>query len=180
MHSIIKSESDLYDLWLETIDSHVMSMNDYKGQVLLIINVASRCGFTPQYEALEKMYQAYRERGFTILAFPCNQFRHQEPGSNQEIDDYAKSCFRVTFPLFAKIDVKGQHQSPLYAYLAAHLRKKPLMFVPWNFTKILVSREGDILQQFLPFTSMKRVRASIEKCLNTPPPMMTIDPAEEN
>lgn len=163
--SIIKSEPSLYDLSLETIDGHVRSLEAYKGQVLLIVNVASRCGFTPQYQALEQMHRDYHERGFSILAFPCNQFAAQEPGSNQEIDTYAKSCFHVSFPLFAKIEVKGQRQSPLYAYLKAHMRKKPWFFVPWNFTKILVSREGEVLQQFLPFSSMKRVRKSIEHCL---------------
>ncbi len=160
-----KNPEVLYNIPLVNIDGTPTSLNPYKGKVLLIVNVASRCGFTPQYTELEKLYQDYKDQGFEVLAFPCDQFLHQEPGSNQEIKQFAESCFRVTFPLFAKLDVKGNNQSRLYAYLKENIEKRPFKFIPWNFTKILVSPQGRVICRFLPTTSFKKIRQDIEHLL---------------
>ena len=157
--------STLYTTKVNTMDGQSTTLASFQGKVLLIVNVASRCGFTPQYAELEKLYQEYKERGLSVLGFPCDQFLHQEPGSNDEIKAFAESCFRVTFPLFAKIDVKGKNQAPLYSYLAKHIEKKPWKFIPWNFTKILVDTEGRVLKRYLPTTSFKKIRKEIESLL---------------
>lgn len=160
-----RSTDDLYKIPLMSSAGTPVNLEPYQKQVLLIVNVASRCGFTPQYAELETLYRDYKERGFTVLGFPCDQFLHQEPGSNEEIQAFAESCYRITFPLFAKIDVKGQDQSPLYTYLAKHIEKKPWKFIPWNFTKILVDAKGRVLKRFLPTTSFKNIRKEIEPLL---------------
>lgn len=152
----------LYDIPLTTIDGKTTSLKPYHGKVILIVNVASRCGFTPQYAELEALYRDFQHRGLVVLGFPCDQFRHQEPGPNEAIKAFAESCFRVTFPLFAKLDVKGRTQSPLYAYLRKHLEKRPWIFIPWNFTKIVVDAEGRVLQRYPPTTSMKTIRRDLE------------------
>ena len=157
----------LYDIPLTTIDGKTTTLKPYAGKVILIVNVASRCGFTPQYKALETLYQDYKDRGFVVLGFPCDQFRHQEPGDNAEIKAYVDHCFRVTFPLFAKIDVKGPHQSPLYNYLQYHMIKKPWIFIPWNFTKILVDRNGQVVRRYLPMMSFTRIRKDINRYIGT-------------
>lgn len=166
LKKITRSEaSDLYTIPLTTTDGAATSLRAYRGKVLLIVNVASRCGFTSQYAELESLFREYQARGLVVLGFPCNQFLHQEPGKNEEIKAFVDSCFHITFPLFAKIDVKGVHQSPLYRYLAKHIQKKPLKFIPWNFTKILVDAQGRVLCRYLPITSFKIIRKSIEALL---------------
>jgi len=157
--------NDLYQIPLITTRGDQVTLEPYKQQVLLIVNVASRCGFTPQYAELETLYRDYKARGFSVLGFPCDQFLHQEPGTNAEIQAFAESCYRVTFPLFAKIQVKGKEQSPLYTYLAKHIEKKPWKFIPWNFTKILVDSQGRVLKRFLPTASFKTIRKEIEALL---------------
>lgn len=156
----------LYDIPLTTIDGKTTTLKPYAGKVMLIVNVASRCGFTPQYTALEALSQEYKDRGLVVLGFPCDQFRHQEPGDNAEIKAYVDRCFRVSFPLFAKIDVKGPHQSPLYNYLQQHIIKKPWIFIPWNFSKILVDGNGRVVKRYLPIISFDKIRKDIEKHLN--------------
>jgi glutathione peroxidase len=159
-------QTDLfYDIPLVTIRGSNTTLAPYRGQVLLLVNVASRCGFTPQYAELETLYQDYHSRGFSVLGFPCNQFNEQEPGSDAEIQTFASECFRVTFPLFEKLNVKGNEQSPLYRYIAQHIKKKPWVFIPWNFTKILVDANGRVLRQFLPTTSFKTIRRAIDTLL---------------
>ena len=155
----------LYDLPITTIDGKETTLKPYQGRVLLIVNVASRCGFTPQYAELESLYRDYEQRGLTVLGFPCDQFLHQEPGRNEEIKSFAESCFRVTFPLYAKIDVNGAHRAPLYDYLAKHIEKKPLKFIPWNFSKVLVDANGRVIKRFLPTTSFKTIKKELEKLL---------------
>jgi glutathione peroxidase len=157
--------SSLYDVSVITGAGETTTLAPYCGKVLLIVNVASRCGFTPQYKALETLYQQYQSQGLAVLGFPCNQFKQQEPGTHTEIEAFAKQCFRITFPLFEKIDVKGGAQSPLYHYLETHIQKKPWFFIPWNFSKILVDKEGHVLRQFLPFTSFKTIEKAIKKLL---------------
>ncbi|MDX2345527.1 MAG: redoxin domain-containing protein [Legionella sp.] len=156
----------LYQIPLKTLGGKQATLAPYAGDILLIVNVASRCGFTKQYKALEALYQEHKAHGVQVLGFPCNQFLNQEPGDKQQIQAFTDSCFRITFPLFEKINVKGKNQSPLYTYLAQHIQKKPLVFVPWNFTKILVSREGDILRQFLPTTSPQKISKHIQQLLH--------------
>jgi glutathione peroxidase len=115
------------------------------------VNVASRCGFTNQYRYLEVLYQAYQAQGFEILAFPCNQFAKQEPEDMPGILKFVSSCFRVTFPIFAKVEVRGSNQAPIYRYLTNNLKQRLLMpMIPWNFTKFLVNREGQVIHRFLP------------------------------
>ena len=160
-----KEEGALYDIPVQTIDGQTTSLMPYQGKVMLIVNVASRCGFTPQYAELESMYRDYQKRGLVVLGFPCDQFMHQEPGGNEEIKAFAESCFRVTFPLYAKINVTGADQAPLYDYLGKHIEKKPLKFIPWNFTKILVDANGRVLRRYLPITSFKKIRAALEGLL---------------
>ncbi|MCH9756349.1 MAG: redoxin domain-containing protein [Gammaproteobacteria bacterium] len=156
----------LYDIPLKTLDGTKTTLAPYQGDILLIVNVASRCGFTSQYKALEQFYRDYKELGVQVLGFPCNQFLHQESGDAKAIQQFTESCFNITFPLFEKINVKGPHQSPLYAYLAQHIQKKPWIFIPWNFTKILISRNGDVLKQFLPLTTPAQIEKSIQQLLD--------------
>lgn len=156
---------DLYEIPIQKADGTETTLAPYRGQVLLIVNVASRCGFTPQYEALEMLYRDYQRRGVQVLGFPCNQFLGQEPGDSKSIEAFAKSCFQVTFPLFEKIEVKGPNQAPLYTYLQKNIRKKPWIFIPWNFSKILVSPEGEVLKQFTPMTNIKHIRRYINQLL---------------
>jgi len=160
-----KSLSAIYKVPVLAMNGESTTLEPYQGQVMLIVNVASRCGFTPQYTELESMYRDYQKRGFVVLGFPCDQFMNQEPGGNQDIKAFAESCFRVTFPLFGKIDVRGKQQAPIYAYLKKHIEKWFFIFIPWNFTKVLVDSEGRVLRRFLPMTSIKTVRAAIEAIL---------------
>lgn len=157
--------TELYTIPLQTIDGKKTTLQDYHGKAMLIVNVASRCGFTSQYTELEMLYRDYQKRGLIVLGFPCDQFMHQEPGDNAEIKAYAESCFRVTFPLFGKVDVKGPNQAPLYTYLAKHIEKRPLKFIPWNFTKILVAPDGRVLRRYLPIASFKTIRKAVENVL---------------
>ena len=156
----------IYDFSVKSIDGEEVLLSKYKGTVLLIVNVASECGFTPQYEGLEKLYREYKDRGFNVLAFPSNQFSKQEPGSNEEIKFFCHENYDVTFDMFSKIDVNGDNASPLYKYL----KKEQGGFlwmdsIKWNFTKFLVDREGNIVERFAPTTKPKDIKNSIEKLL---------------
>lgn len=155
----------LYNTPVTLMDGSISTLKPYEGQVLLIVNVASRCGFTPQYAQLEEVHRDFHNKGFSVLGFPCDQFMHQEPGSNEEIKAFAESCYRVTFPMFAKTMVKGKEQSPLYAYLQKNVLKKPLKFVPWNFSKFLVDQKGQILRQYTPIASFAKIRQAVETLL---------------
>ncbi|MCX7116956.1 MAG: glutathione peroxidase [Legionellales bacterium] len=155
----------LYDIPLRTIQGDLTTLRPYQGHVMLIVNVASRCGFTPQYTELETLYREYKHRKFVVLGFPCDQFLHQEPGSDEEIATFVDSCFHVTFPLFSKIWVNGSGRVPLYSYLAKHIEKRPLKLIPWNFSKILIDPKGRVLRRFLPTTSFKTLQKAIEELL---------------
>jgi glutathione peroxidase len=139
------------DFSVRTIDGRDQSLAAYRGQVLLIVNVASRCGFTPQYTGLEALYRKYRDRGFTVLGFPCNQFGSQEPGSEAEIQTFCSTTYDVSFPLFAKIDVNGANAAPLYQHLKG---ERPGVLgtegIKWNFTKFLVNRTGEVVKRYAP------------------------------
>jgi glutathione peroxidase len=139
----------LYDVQLKTIDGRMTTLDEYRGKVLLVVNVASRCRFTRQYEALETLYKKYKNMGFAVLAFPCNQFGRQEPGDENEIRRFCAERFSVTFPMFAKIDVNGANTHPLYRYLKS--AKKGLLgreAIAWNFTKFLITRNGEVVRRY--------------------------------
>ena len=143
--------SSVHDFSATTIEGEPQSLSTYRGKVLLIVNVASKCGFTPQYTGLEALYREYADKGLVVLGFPCDQFGHQEPGDEAEIRDFCSMNYDVTFPLFAKIDVNGANAHPLYQYLKK--QAKGLLgseAVKWNFTKFLVDREGRVVRRYAP------------------------------
>jgi glutathione peroxidase len=143
--------TDLYTIPVKTIGGETTTLEAYRGRPLLIVNVASRCGFTPQYAGLEALYQKYKDTGFAVLGFPCNQFGSQEPGTEEEIRAFCDLQYGVTFPMFTKIDVNGENTHPLYRYLKS--AKKGLLgreAIAWNFTKFLIGRDGAVLQRYGP------------------------------
>lgn len=156
----------IYDFTVKTIQGDEKTLTEYKGKVLLIVNTASKCGFTPQYKELQELYEQYRDKGFVVLGFPCNQFGHQEPGTEEEIAQFCELNYGVTFPMFAKVDVNGEHAHPLFVYLA---EKAPGVFgtkaIKWNFTKFLVDRNGNVVERFAPQTKPSELKAEIEKLL---------------
>lgn len=152
--------NSFYEFEVTTIDGRLQRLDAYRGQVLVIVNVASRCGFTPQYAALEALYRKHRAQGFTVLGFPCDQFGHQEPGDEAEINNFCKLTYDVTFPLFTKIDVNGSGAHPLYRYLKSARRGfLGTKAIKWNFTKFLVDRHGRVARRFAPFVAVERVEA---------------------
>lgn len=156
--------NSIYDFTAKSIDGKDISLSEYKGKVLLIVNVASKCGFTPQYEGLEKLYRKYKDKGLVILGFPCNQFGKQEPGTEEEIAEFCKVNYGVTFPMFSKIDVNGENAHPLYKYLK---QKAPGILstqdIKWNFTKFLVDREGNVVTRYAPATTPDSIEKEIQK-----------------
>jgi glutathione peroxidase len=155
----------IYNFTAKTITGEEKSLADYKGKVLLIVNVASKCGFTPQYKGLQELYETYKDKGLEILAFPCNQFLGQEPGTNEEIKEFCERNYGVTFPLFAKIDVNGPNAHPLYQYLTKEAPGFLTGAIKWNFTKFLVDREGNVVKRFAPATKPEELKEEIEKLL---------------
>jgi len=139
----------LYEIGVKTIDGRQILMDQFKGRVLLIVNVASRCGFTPQYDGLEAIYRKFNDRGFSVLGFPCNQFGAQEPGTAADIQQFCTEQYHVTFPLFEKVDVNGTNAHPLFVFLKS--RQRGLLgtqSIRWNFTKFLVNRDGEVIDRF--------------------------------
>lgn len=156
----------IYDYQVKTIDGQNKSLGDYRGKVLLVVNVASQCGFTPQYEGLEGLYKKYSSKGFEVLGFPCNQFGSQEPGDEKEIKEFCKLKYGVSFPLFAKIEVNGPNTDPLYQYLKSE--KKGLLMseaIKWNFTKFLVDKQGNVIQRYAPQAAPDSLAKDIEDAL---------------
>ena len=156
----------LYDITVDDIHGKPVKLSRYKGKVLLIVNTASKCGFTPQYKGLEALYQKLHGKGLEILGFPCNQFGAQEPGSEAEIEQFCELNYGVTFPMFAKVDVNGESASPLYKHLKSS--KKGMLGsegIKWNFTKFLVDRNGDVVERYAPPTEPKALEADIGKLL---------------
>jgi glutathione peroxidase len=154
-----KTSEDLYSIELERIDGTRTTLRDYEGDVLLIVNVASECGLTPQYRGLQTLYERYRDGGFAVLGFPCNQFGAQEPGSNEAIAQFCSLEYQVTFPMFAKLEVNGPGRHPLYqALIAAQPQATPpsgsgSSDISWNFEKFLINRNGDVAARFAPKTT---------------------------
>lgn len=138
------------DYTIKSIDGHDIELSQYVGKVVLIVNVASKCGFTPQYEGLQKLYEKYQNKGFVVLGFPANDFMDQEPGSNEEIKKFCSTTYGVTFPMFEKISVRGKDQHPLYRYLTDKKAHKFGGAIKWNFTKFLIGRNGQIIARFSP------------------------------
>lgn len=159
--------SSLYSFTLNSIDGKPAPLADYKGKVVLIVNVASQCGYTPQYSALEAIYEKYKDQGFVILGFPANNFGAQEPGTNEEIKTFCTRKYNVTFPMYAKISVKGADKAPLYSYLTEQTGPGMSGEIKWNFTKFLVDRNGNVVQRFEPAVTpdSKEVTGGIEKLL---------------
>lgn len=177
----------IYDFTVKKNGGHEVKFSEFKGRLLLVVNTASKCGFTPQYEGLEKLYKKYRDRGFEILGFPCNQFLEQEPGSDAEINSFCKLNYGVDFPIFAKVDVRGENAHPLFKFLTEKApfkgyelnkeagkiisgvvkEKYPDNYegngVKWNFTKFLISRDGETIQRFEPSTTPEELDGIIEK-----------------
>lgn len=155
----------IYDLTVKDIKGNDVSLSEYKGKVLLIVNTATGCGFTPQYDGLEKLYADHKDEGFVILDFPCNQFANQAPGTNDEIVSFCKMKFGVSFPQFSKIDVNGENESPLYTYLKKQKGGMLGSKIKWNFTKFLVDRNGNVIERYAPTTTPEKIEDDIKKLL---------------
>jgi glutathione peroxidase len=152
----------IYDFTARLGSGEERNLGDYRGKVLLVVNVASKCGFTPQYQGLQTLYEQFSPRGFEILAFPCDQFGHQEPGTDAEIATFCETKFNVTFPLFAKIDVNGSAAHPLFAWLKQEKGGLLVSAVKWNFTKFLVDREGTVRERFAPTKTPESLAQDVE------------------
>ena len=154
-----------YDYKVKNISGEDVSMSEYKGKVVLIVNTASKCGFTKQYEGLEELYEKYKDQCFVILGFPCNQFGAQEPGGNEEIKNFCTSTFSVTFPMMSKIDVNGDDADPLYKFLKKEKGGILGDDIKWNFTKFLIDREGNVVDRFASQKTPKALEKEVEKLL---------------
>jgi len=158
--------ASIYDFSAKTLDGTTVSLSDFKGNAMLIVNTASQCGFTQQYAGLESLYEKLREKGLTILGFPCNQFGQQEPGNEEEIGAFCRMNYGVSFPMFAKIDVNGPNTHPLYEFLKG---EQPGVLgtknIKWNFTKFLVDRNGKVVDRFAPMTKPEEIEKSIATVL---------------
>lgn len=163
---ILENIMSLYQIKVEDINNNVVELEKYKGKVLLIVNTATKCFFTPQYEGLQWLYDKYQKQGFEILDFPCNQFGKDAPGSIEDIDKFCVDKFYTTFPRFTKINVNGDDESILYTYLKRHekgfLNKK----IKWNFTKFLVDQDGRVIKRYAPLVKPQKISKDIEKLLN--------------
>jgi glutathione peroxidase len=158
--------SSVYDFTANSLDGNPVALRDYTGKVLLIVNTASKCGFTPQYEGLEALYQQYRDRGLAVLGFPCNQFGAQEPGTADEIGSFCQKNYGVSFPMFEKIDVNGDGAHPLYRWLKSGAKGVlGSEAIKWNFTKFLVDRQGRVIDRFAPTTKPEDLKSNVEALL---------------
>jgi len=154
--------TDLYDIALQTINGSQATMADYRNKVILVVNTASRCGFTPQYAGLEALYRKYKDQGFAILGFPCNQFGAQEPGEEVQIADFCEKNYGVSFPLFAKVEVNGAQAHPLFSHLKS---EAPGLLgsemIKWNFTKFLLDRQGKVVARYAPITTANEIDSAV-------------------
>lgn len=162
-------KTPLYDIDVQTIEGKSMKLDAYRGKVLLVVNTASQCGFTPQYDALEKLHEAHADEGLAVLGFPCNQFGGQEPGSSEEIQEFCKVRFGVTFPLHERVEVNGPDAHPLFEHLK---EEAPGLLgsknVKWNFTKFLVGRDGRVIERFASATKPEKIESKIAAELAKP------------
>lgn len=181
----------IHKFTVKSIDGQEVSLSDYAGKLVLIVNTASKCGFTPQYEELESLYSRYKDQGFVILGFPCNQFLNQEPESNEKIQEFCKLTYGVTFPMFAKVEVNGAGASPLFAYLTSQKPFQGFDFnhpigkkldeilsaenanyaesndIKWNFTKFLVGKNGEVIVRYEPTTEISEIEDNVKRILNS-------------
>lgn len=157
---------NLYDYSVKDAHGNRVSMNDYKGKVLLIVNTATGCGFTPQYEGLENLYKQYSDKGFEILDFPCNQFGNQAPGTEEEIHSFCQLKYNVSFKMFGKIDVNGNNEEALYTYLKKEKGGLLTSDIKWNFTKFLIDRQGNVVKRYAPMDQPEKIEKDIIKLLN--------------
>ena len=157
----------VYDFKVLNQAGEEVSLKEYEGKVLLIVNTATKCGFTPQYDAIEKMYEEFKEQGFEVLDFPCNQFFHQAPGSDEEINQFCSLRFNTKFPRFKQVDVKGANAIPLYQWLIRQNEKGKPQAIKWNFTKFLINRQGEVVARFSPTDKpesfIEQVREELQK-----------------
>ncbi|WP_059746921.1 glutathione peroxidase [Staphylococcus haemolyticus] len=156
---------NIYDFVVQKSNGEDYKLEEYKGKVMLIVNTASECGFTPQFEGLQALYEKYKDQGFVILGFPCNQFGGQEPGSGAEANQKCKINYGVTFPIHEKVDVKGENQHPLFHYLTDAAKGMLSEKIKWNFTKFLVDRDGNVVSRFSPQKKPAQIEKDIEKLL---------------
>jgi glutathione peroxidase len=156
----------IYDFEVKDSKGEEVSLSKYKDKVMIVVNTASACGYTPQYKDLQALYEEYKEDGLEILGFPCNQFMNQEPGSNEEIQSFCELNFGVTFPVFGKIDVNGDKADPLFKYLSSEAPGiMGLKSIKWNFTKFIIDKNGEVIERFAPQTNPQEMRSIIEKLL---------------
>lgn len=153
----------IYDFTVKGKQGDDISLADYKGKVLLVVNTATKCGFTPQYDGLQKLYDTYKEEGFEILDFPCNQFKEQAPGTADEIDQFCTLNYGTTFPRFQKIDVNGADESPLYTWLKEEKGSPLVKKIKWNFTKFLINAQGEVVARYAPATEPEKIAKDIKK-----------------
>ncbi|MCR5083276.1 MAG: glutathione peroxidase [Parasporobacterium sp.] len=153
----------IYDYTVRDAEGNMIELSQYKGKVLLIVNTATGCGFTPQYQGLQDIYDKYKDKGFEILDFPCNQFGHQAPGTNEEIHDFCQSRFGITFKQFDKIDVNGENESPLYTYLKSQKGGMMGSKIKWNFTKFLVDKDGNVVDRFGSTTTPEKIEKTLKE-----------------
>ncbi|MDR3739516.1 MAG: glutathione peroxidase [Terracidiphilus sp.] len=164
-----QSEEGIYGFSAPLLNGQIVCLEEYRGQVLLVVNTASHCGFTSQYEGLEQLYRTYRARGLTVLAFPCNQFGAQEPGTAEEIGSFCQRNYGVSFPVFDRIEVNGPGAHPLYQYLTRQRRGLlGTRRIKWNFTKFLVDRRGQVVARYAPTVKPQSLTAAIERLLTAP------------
>ncbi|GAA0824563.1 glutathione peroxidase [Clostridium tertium] len=154
-----------YEYSAKNIDGKEINMSDYKGNIILVVNTASKCGFTPQLKDLEELYKEYKDSGVEILGFPCNQFLNQEPGENKEVKNFCQINYGVTFNMFEKIDVNGSNTHPIYKYLKEQEKGLLTKDIKWNFTKFLIDKEGNVIKRYSPTTSPLKIKTDIEKLL---------------
>ncbi|WP_456238244.1 glutathione peroxidase [Methylomonas rapida] len=166
----MKLMETIYSYSANSLAGETIPLESFKGQVLLIVNTASRCGFTPQYRGLEQLYREFKDQGFAVLGFPCNQFGKQEPGNSQEIADFCEMTYQVSFPLFEKIAVNGKHAHPLYTFLKSQASGAlGSQAIKWNFTKFLIDRQGRVVKRYSPFRAPAAIRSDIEHLLQNQP-----------
>ena len=158
-------QTTLADFRASLLDGSGKDLSDYAGQVVLVVNTASKCGFTPQYKGLQKLYEEFRDEGFVVLGFPCDQFAHQEPGTDEEIGAFCERNFGVEFPLFSKIEVNGSDAHPLYEWLKSEKSGVLGGRIKWNFTKFLVGRDGHVIDRFGPNRKPEDLREAVEAAL---------------
>ncbi|MGN0903661.1 MAG: redoxin domain-containing protein [Alphaproteobacteria bacterium] len=155
----------IYDFSVLKPDGSYQPLADFQGKTVLLVNTASKCGFTKQYAGLQKLYEKYRDRGFTVLAFPCNQFLRQEPGTDEEIQTFCRVNYGVTFPVYAKLDVRGKNQHPLYSYLTRDSGEGFKGMIRWNFTKFLIDPSGNIIRRYAPTTTPEEIEPDLQELM---------------